>query len=81
MTVLKMKRGINGGLSSSLTHSPHSLLRNNVFMFDHLKSSLFLCELYSLHVDLIVDQLVDESNHFISLDSNQDKGGARRTIG
>ena len=81
MTVLKMKRGINGGLRSSLAHSPRSLLRNNVFMFDHLKSSLFLCELYSLHVDLVIDQLVDESHYFISLDSYQDKGGARSTIG
>ena len=49
-------------------------------MFDHLKSSLFLCEFYSLDVDLVVDQLIDEGDNFISLDSDQDKRGTRGTI-
>ena len=51
-----------------------------VFMFDHLKSSLFLCEFYSLDIDLVVDQLIDEGDNFISLDSDQDKRGTRGTI-
>lgn len=50
-------------------------------MFDHLKSSLFLCELYSLDVNLIIDQLVDEGDHFISLDCNKDERRTRGTIG
>lgn len=51
------------------------------FMFDHLISSLFLCELYSLDVNLIIDQLVDEGDDFISLDCNKDERRTRGTIG
>ena len=49
-------------------------------MFDHLNSSLFLCEFYSLDVDNVVDKLIDEADNLISLDSDQDKRGTWGTI-
>jgi hypothetical protein len=48
---------------------------------DFRGSSLFLCELDSLNIDLFIDKFIYKGDDLISLDSDQDEAGARSAIG